>query len=50
VTGTAHSCTCGTTTGLRPYPCGWRCAHHTPAALATAHASIATATEARETR
>lgn len=30
----AHRCLCGTTTGVRLYISGYRCAAHTPAALA----------------
>ena len=36
-TGTGDAvrrCVCGQSEGIRPYPCGWRCARHTPAALA----------------
>ena len=32
--GVARVCVCGASSGLRPYPCGWRCPQHTPAALA----------------
>lgn len=45
-----RNCVCGATEGLRPYPCGFRCAKHTPAALAGQPEPDAVAAKARAIR